>query len=291
MFIKYPKIHRLGKSETEGILKGTVTVQEKLDGANTSIWLENGSIKCGSRNRELINDNFNGFVEYVKNHQGIIDYLNRFPDHRLYGEWLVKHTVNYNKTAYKQFYLFDIMNKNENFFDQDVVQALAKTYNINTPQIFGVFENPTKEKLQEFVGQSNLGDNGEGVVLKNLDFINRFGNFCYAKIVTQEFKESNAFTFGGNNKSSETYWEMYVVNKYCTLGRVKKIINKLQPEINEQLDFKHTSRIVGTCYHDMITEEIWEIQKKVPKINFRQLQNLAKKKFAVMYKELITNVK
>ena len=40
MFKKYRKIHRLGAEENEGILVGKVMIQEKIDGANTSIWLE-----------------------------------------------------------------------------------------------------------------------------------------------------------------------------------------------------------------------------------------------------------
>ena len=38
-FRKYKKIYRLGKDETIGILKGTVNITEKLDGANVSVWL------------------------------------------------------------------------------------------------------------------------------------------------------------------------------------------------------------------------------------------------------------
>lgn len=62
MLIKYPKIHRLGSDENEGILFGKCFVQEKIDGANTSIWVEGGEIKCGSRNNEL-SGGFNGFKE------------------------------------------------------------------------------------------------------------------------------------------------------------------------------------------------------------------------------------
>jgi hypothetical protein len=87
MFIPYPKIHRLGKEETEGILDREVFVQEKIDGANTSIWMENGELKMGSRTRELT-DGFNGFCEYVRNHQGIKDFFERYPTNRMYGEWL-----------------------------------------------------------------------------------------------------------------------------------------------------------------------------------------------------------
>lgn len=291
MFIAYPKIHRLGKDETVGILNGICTIQEKIDGANVSIWTENGQIKCGSRTRELVGDNFNGFVEYVNNHRGIKELFNKYPSVRLYGEWLVKHTIQYNNLAYKQIYLFDIQHVNGtgNFWLQTEVEATAKAFGLNYPQIFGVFNNPTEEQLKEFVGKTNLGEKGEGIVIKNIDFMNQFGDPCYAKIVTQDFKENNALTFGGNNKHSDTYWEMYVVNKYCTLARVQKIINKLQPEINEKLDFKHIPRICQTAYHDLITEEIWEIQEKVVALDFKKLKILASKKLAQIYKDILTN--
>ena len=46
-FKKYPKIHRLGKEETEGILDGVCYIEEKLDGANASIWIDKrGEITC-----------------------------------------------------------------------------------------------------------------------------------------------------------------------------------------------------------------------------------------------------
>ena len=72
----YGKIHRYGKEEVEGILEGTVVVQEKVDGANAQIWMEDGEIKVGSRNRELKPDEgFNGFRQYVEKHEGIRSYL------------------------------------------------------------------------------------------------------------------------------------------------------------------------------------------------------------------------
>jgi hypothetical protein len=39
-FQRYEKIIALGKEETDGILNGDVWISEKIDGSNTSIWLE-----------------------------------------------------------------------------------------------------------------------------------------------------------------------------------------------------------------------------------------------------------
>lgn len=298
MFIKYPKVHRLGKEETDGILDEEVTVQEKLDGANVSIWIdEQGEIHTATRNKE-ITQGFNGFVDYVKNNKEIRTLLEDNPSYTLYGEWLVRHTISYSEGAYQKFYLFDILDRNRfeedfepeklagMFIDTDDVASIADFYGIPRPQIFGKGKITEKE-AEEFVGKTNLGTVGEGVVIKADNFVNKFGGHSYAKIVSQQFKEDNGITFGGNNKHSETYGEMYVVNKYATLARVEKVMNKLQPLIDERLDLEHIPRIANTCYHDMLTEEIWEIAKKVPALNLKDLKRLANKKFIQIYKDKI----
>ena len=77
---------------------------------------------------------------------------------------------------------------------------------------------------------------------------------------------------------------MYVVNKYMTLARVKKVMQKTQSLIDEKLDFKHVPRIINTAYHDMLTEEIWEIQDKVTgSFSFKTLSRIAQKKAKQLY--------
>lgn len=292
-FKTYPKIHRLGKQETDGILTGEeifVTIQEKIDGANTSIWLDkDGVVQCGSRTRQLpLNESFNGFVEWARNQESIVSYLTEHPKRILYGEWLVRHTISYNEMSYKKWYLFDIYNtEHDEFIPSKDVALIAKEYGFNTPKVFAE-GHLTLEEIKEHVGKSELGDQGEGVVIKRYAWKNEFGDHCYAKIVTQKFTENNAVTFGGNNKHSDTYQEMYFVNKYCTLARVKKIMNKIQPELDRRLDLEHIPRVSNTCYHDMITEEAWEIASTNKTVDFKQLKRLATKKFIQIYKDLIT---
>lgn len=293
-FKKYPKIHRLGKEETEGILEGHCVVQEKIDGANVSVWIDKrGELTCGSRNRELT-EGFNGFVDYIKAHEGVTKLLHDFPAYRLYGEWLVRHTISYDETKMQQFYLFDMTvvkdgEETEEFIPQEKVREFAESYGINYPHVFGEFTNPSEEALKEFVGQSQIGPKGEGIVIKNLEHTDKFGNHCYAKIVTEEFKEDNGITFGGNNKHSDTYWEMYIVNKYMTLSRIQKVMNKIQPTVDEKLDLQHIPRITSSAYHDMLTEEIWDISKKVGTVDFKALKRVANKKAVQIYKDIINN--
>lgn len=298
-FKRYPKIHRLGKDEVEGILTGTVHVEEKIDGANAQIWMKDGKIHCGSRNNTLCKDvmnptegtnYFNGFVEWCAKEEGIKELFVKHPTMRLYGEWLVQHSIHYNALSYKKFYLFDITRTEEDkeeFLPRSKVKEIGEEYKLLMPKVHGSFINPPIEELKAYVGKSELGTTGEGVVLKNLDYRNKFGELSYAKIVSSKFLESNAIVFGGNNKHSDSYWEMYITNKYITLARVQKIMQKLQPLIDKTLDLEHIPRISNTVYHDMITEEIWEIQKKAHNINFRTLSRCCSKKAIQIYKDVL----
>ena len=70
-FKPYNKIHALHKEECEGILEGTCYIQEKVDGANASIWLgDDGEIYYGFRFCDLflVNDNFNDFNDWARAH-------------------------------------------------------------------------------------------------------------------------------------------------------------------------------------------------------------------------------
>lgn len=292
-FREYPKIWALHKEECEGMLDSEVIVQEKVDGANVSIWLEKNKVKCGSRSRELPdNESFNGFTEYVKLNSKIKTWLKANPTKRLYAEWLVKHTITYPDSAYRKIYLYDIYDdKTETFYNQEHVQQTAQELDLEYPQIFSTDKKLTEDEIKEFVGKTMIPEaaNGEGVVIKRLDFKDKWGNHCYAKVVHEKFKESNAIVFGGNNKHSDTYHEMYVVNKYCTLGRVQKIMNKLQPEVNKKLDMEHTPEVAGRCLHDMITEEAWEIFSKGTTLDNRKLRSLATRKFIQIYHDILNN--
>lgn len=291
-FKRYPKIHRLGKEEVEDILIGECDIQEKIDGANTSIWInKDGVIACGSRS-QLLQGGFNGFYEYVQVNAEIEKYLIDNPTHRLCGEWLVRHTVQYKETNYGKFYLFDIAittedGEPEEFLLPNVVREVAARYGIPHPHFFGTVNNPSLKELESFLGQSTLGERGEGIVIKNMGFKNKFEDLVYGKMVTQEFLEGNAITFGGNNKHSDNYAEMYIVNKYCTLPRVEKIIHKIEPTVDRKLEMQDIPRITNSVYHDIITEEMWEIIKKTQKINFGALKRLTLKKAKQIFVDIL----
>ena len=290
-FREYEKVQRLGKEETDGILDAPVHVQEKIDGANLQAWLEDGVIHVGSRNNDVTfrGDGFNGAVEYIQNHEGIKKFFEDNPTWRLYGEWLVRHTILYSATAYNKFYLFDL-HDGEKFLDTMAVYGVGSTYSIETPHYYGQMLVTDIEQLKALVGKSMLGVKGEGVVVKRPDFKNKFGDIVYAKLVSQEFMEDNAVAFGGNNKYSDTYREMWAVNKYMTLARVQKVINKLESMDPERMDMKHIPKIMGMAYYDLFQEEMWAIAGNcTTPFDFKQFQRLAYKKAKQIFIDILND--
>jgi len=95
----YCKIKRPDNAE-EQINKGEkIVVQEKLDGSNTAIYNDNGTIRLFSRTQELTGeDGLSGFVKYARERENkILEYL---PNGQvLYGEWLNQGKINYNSLA------------------------------------------------------------------------------------------------------------------------------------------------------------------------------------------------
>lgn len=114
------------------------------------------------------------------------------------------------------------------------------------------------EEVLKYVGKSTIGPNGEGIVIKNPDFVNRFGDKTYAKVVGEEFHEQNEIMFGNHKRGDN---EGKCCHKYATGERVRKIINKIEQNEGKDIEKSDIPKIIGMAYHDIITEEAWDIQK------------------------------
>lgn len=172
-------------------------VQEKLDGSNASFTYNNGELEVFSRRTKLDEGNtLNGFYDWV--HKNIDKDLSNFLEHNIiFGEWLVKHKVEYNQEAYKQFYLFDVYSKTtERYLPHNDTQVIAAAFGLETVNTYlkvlpEEVENIHIQSIIDLAGKSDLTvpkDTGEGIVIKYLD--GKEEEEEYYKIVTKEFKET-----------------------------------------------------------------------------------------------------
>lgn len=262
---KYQDIVRHGKSGTHLTLEGNphIVIQEKLDGANASFKRDGDKIVCFSRNTQLDESNtLRGFTTWVH------DNLNadQLVEGAIYfGEWLVRHKIDYGENENK-FYLFDIYDEEtEQYISFKLVKNEAKRLNLNTVPVFYEGEFQSVEHIQSFIGKSQLGEFGEGVVVKNVNYTNKHGQQQFTKFVSDRFSEITKTKKQKINTQNDVMQEF--VNSVVNKARVSKIVHKLVDEGLLQEDYaiedmgtilKHTGSRV---FDDVIKEEHDELLK------------------------------
>lgn len=269
-FIKYQHVERLGNIEVEGLLDGLCHVFPKIDGTNGSIWVDNGIIKAGSRNRELSVEKDNaGFYEWALEQQNIKEFLGKYPNLRLYGEWLVPHTLKtYIDTAWRNFYVFDVLN-GKDYLPYEEYTTILDEFGINYIPALCTIKNASEDEFYNFLDSNTFlirdgAGTGEGIVIKNYSYKNKFGRTTWAKIVKNDFKEQNKKPFGLN----EEMIEKGIVNMFVTETLIRKEFSKI-----ENWNSKLIPRLLNTVYYCLIKEELWNALKKFksPIINFKEL--------------------
>lgn len=282
MFVKYMHLERLGTAEVEGIEHGTCHVFPKLDGTNGQVWLnKDGTLGAGSRNRVLaIGSDNAGFCAYIQaNAEKYLPYLLKFPNYTLYGEWLVPHSLQtYRDDAWRHFYVFDVYDRQANrWLPYDEYMPSLRHARLNFLAPLGMVKNGNLDTFTKmldknvFLIKDGCGV-GEGIVIKNYDFINKFGRPMFAKLITNSFKEVHHVAMGAPIIGSDIL-EQKIAEEYITQHFVDKVVAKITVE-NDGWTPKFIPQLLNTVYYDLITEEMWDILKKNknPNINFALLQ-------------------
>lgn len=294
-FHKYQHVERFGTTETDGIEIGDCYVFPKLDGTNASLWWDDG-IQAGSRNRHLspTADN-HGFLGASMLDPRYEKLFQRKPHWRLFGEWLVPHTIRtYREDAWRRFYVFDVVEEIPNdiicggqgledipneirYVHPDEYQPVLEEFGIDYIPYTHKITNPSEEQLRKLLDKNTYmlqdGEIGEGIVIKNYDYRNKWGRITWAKIVRSEFKDQAVKSMGATVMQGEQTVEQAIVDLYVTKALVRKELAKI-----ENLDDGKPvqPRLLSTVYHAILVEETWNFVKKFknPVIDFKRLQKL-----------------
>lgn len=289
---KYTEIPRLGHQTTLNYLtqvasKGyNVRVGIKLDGANGSFERdENDKLRVYSRREELsLENNLRGFYQYVSSK---VDPLKLPKNRKIFGEWLVSHTVQYPKEMYNKFYMFSVFDSEKEVYIDPQSQEYKdiETYlmSVDIEREYVVYEGLYKgmDHIQEIFnkvvrnGEVSTGKQpttfdevfNEGIVIKAHDYRDQHGNQLFVKMVSEKFAEVNK---PKEKKISgpDTSVEKQIADFAATKARVEKTMNKLidQAILNEELDFesmpivaKHVPKLV---YEDIMKEELDTIKEQ-----------------------------
>lgn len=284
----YDHLERYGNDEVQGIDVGTVHVQPKLDGTNARVALTaDGSLRVGSRNRVIAPGNDNhGFAAWCHEEPNkirlnqLIDTMANLDGDRaydqftVYGEWLVKHSLGtYRDDAWRRFWIFDVHN-GEEYLPPEVWHPHATNLGLDAVDTVAIITNPTEDQLRGLVESNTFlikdGEGiGEGIVIKQFGWRNGFGRQPWAKIVRNEFKEMNRKAMG--LKGTEGHPVEADIATHCV---TRALVDKERAKIGEVDRSVLIPRLLGTVYHCVVTEELWNALKKFknPTVNFKKLQ-------------------
>ena len=290
-FEKYQHIERVGTDEVEGLLDGKCYVFYKIDGTNSSVYVnDDGVIECASRNKILDSENTNGgFWNYVQGNDAVRYFVNDHPNLKLFGEWLIPHSLKtYREDAWRKLYIFDVIEVNEDsarYLPYDEYGPLLDTYGIDYIPPICTIENPTVDsllKLLDKTGNFLIEDGkglGEGIVIKNYSYRNKYGRQIWGKIVRTEFKERNQKAFGVPNLQVEPEIEKKIVDTYITSALVEKEKSKIASELGGWQS-RSIPRLLDTVYHCLVTEESYNFVKKFkfPIVDFKKLRKYCEQK-------------
>lgn len=289
----YQHVEKLGSSEVEGILNGRVYLFYKIDGTNACVWMkDDGTLGFGSRRRELnmVEDNA-GFMTAImtqpENEKVLKDlkaFLTEHPNYIIYGEWLVKHTLkSYKNDAWKQFYIFDIYDTVENkylpyYVYESWFNLLYK--NLKYIPLIESLENPTEDDIKLRLGKT--GDFlcaeglGEGIVIKNYDYTNKYGRRIWAKVLTEDFRTTKTKVRSDNAAQKDEHPIEYKIINLMTVEHVLKEKAKIEERYNGWSD-KYILELLNRVFNEFWRDN-WEIilkKLRMPSIDFKKLKQLS----------------
>lgn len=313
-FLKYIHLERLGNDEVQGIEFGECWIFPKLDGTNASVWYEGNSVLgTGSRNRKLpsalanptqqtgdedLSGDNQGFAKYIgENASRYLAYFEKYPNRRLYGEWLVPHAFQgYRADAWRRFYVFDVSLEtegSEHFTPYQTYENELKEFGFDyvIPQCKII--NPTYDALlhelkqNHFLCEDGKGP-GEGIVLKNYGFYNQYKRQVWGKLISNEYKEQHTKFHGVAEKTFGRSVEEKIVELFVTDTLIDKEYAKIVNEMGGW-NSRYIPRLFHTVFYCTIKEEMWEILRKLGNkitVNFGALQALTIQRIKEYRKDL-----
>ena len=296
VFIRYQHVERIDADEAEGLLDGVCHIFPKMDGSNMCAYTEDGKVCTMSRNKEIQPPE--PFAVFIEGNENVKRFLTDFPGLRLYGEWMVPHTVrSYRPDVWNRWFVFDVTAE-----DPDAVYAwgdgnelrcggrfyipyeeyapVLDAYGIEYIPPLAVLDHPDLKELERIADTENtwmVADGagcGEGVVVKRYGFVNKFGRTNWAKVLNRSFCVFKVVSRGNRSeeKRDGTGTEHEMALRYVT----QDLLDKEYARIMESAETRKVvpGQLLGTVWHCVVTECMWDAVKryKSPTVDFKQLR-------------------
>ena len=157
---------------------------------------------------------------------------------------------------------------------------MKKYPEINVIPLIAKLENASEEDIKKYLedtGNFLLSEGlGEGIVIKNYSFVNKYGRTTWAKLLTEDFRTKKEHVKQFANENKEDNPVEYKIIKLMTVEHIQKEYHKLiesKGEFNSKMIFELLNRVFNEFFKDN-----WEIilkKFKNPTIDFKRLKQLS----------------
>ena len=255
--------------------KISLTIQEKLDGANARIFRPKGEdhLILLSRNTQVgkvfskdeFEGDFRGFVPYVAKYFDF--FMENLPeDVTIFGEWLVRHSLNYPEEMFGKYYLFSLSDDCE----------LPHTRTLGTLELS---VNPTSEEIQDLLNQlGNLIKEEEQKLQRPMEgVVLYYGSLPVFKFVPERLQEKSRV-----KESKEHSLELEEISEVTLQKRLNDVKTRLGIESIDELPQEKTPQLIGIfinmVWEDFVREVLPEAildkkNKNVKNINLAELKS------------------
>ena len=294
-FKPYLHVERLGKTEVDNILNGTVRLTAKLDGTNASVWADkDGHMHYGSRKREIsVEDDNAGFAAWMESNRLEAQLLIKACQANLhwiiYGEWSVGKVgaiKKYTEQAKDKLWIFDIYDREtEKYLTWDELEAALIIYDLlrYRVKLLATLTNPTLDDIIKIANENTFlledtGTLGEGVVIRRDNYVNCYGRYAVAKYVREDFRPD---TLKVKRIIQAGEIERDFINRYITKSELEKAKAKTALACGEDYvpgNGKFIGMFLNLLWKDILEENIIDFCKRTknPQIDFAALNGLIK---------------
>lgn len=308
---RYAKVLQLGDKHLEGILEGDIFVEEKIDGSQFRIQIdENGVMTFGSKSVDyndtrLPDKMFIPIIEIVSKQLSSLAEKNGY-NMFIYGEYLhspTHNTLKYERVPKNNLAIFDIKiieGDKVRWFDYDEKKSFAEKYGFEAPSLLyrGDGKELNKDKINSLLTlKSALGNSIiEGIVVKNYNkyfdivkfpYLATFGsNWLIGKYVRDDFKELNRENWQ-HIKASPV---QTIINELQSNAKRNKVLQHLREKGELEGNMRDMPKIIAELIKDINEEDKETIKDILWKWHEREILGGAQKGLAEFYKQKLLDV-
>lgn len=266
MINSYPSVFAIGHKMIADLFKGSVVVEEKIDGSQFSMGIIDRELMCRSKGKHLILDAPEKmFMKAVETAQG----LDLQPYYIYRCEYLQKpkhNTLAYDRVPKNNLIVYDIqIGLGDYLSPADKAEEADRLGLECVPLLFeGKMEH--MEMFNSLLETMSIlgGSQVEGVVVKNYNLFTQEKKIAIGKYVSEKFKEIHGADWKKRNPGKMEFIQL-LIDKYRSVARWEKAI---QHKRDEGL-LEHSPRDIGMLIKEVPEDVLKECEDEIKEKLFK----------------------